>query len=78
MTWFKDGKKIYFPLDASLVSGQVSVEGKGMVLLFRTLRMSNAGRYKCLAENSDGHDSKEGTLIVNCKQFSTILLFLYN
>ena len=51
------------------VRGMV-VEGKGMVLLFRSVRLSDAGDYKCIAQNSAGQDTKSATLVVNCKFYN--------
>ena len=69
MKWYKDGKVIYAD---GKISGDSNMRFKlkGLLLNFDQIKSENAGRYKCTAENSEGSDSKEATLIVNSKTWS--------
>lgn len=68
VTWYKDGVEIT-KLNTNTEGRNFTISGHGMTLTIRPITYLAEGKYKCVAENSEGKDEKEGFLRVHSKPY---------
>ena len=67
ITWYKDGKNVEQHF-VNLKNPTVTFGSNShMELILKPVMLEHEGRYRCVAENSEGKDEKEGFLKVLCE-----------
>ena len=67
ITWYKDGKDIDQLFGNSVRRTMFFTSDSHMELILKPVKLEHEGTYRCVAENSEGQDEKEGFLKVLCE-----------
>lgn len=67
ITWYKDGKEIEKFFGNSARPTTIFISDSHMELRLKPVMLEHEGRYRCVAESSEGKDEKEGFLKVLCE-----------